>query len=95
MDIAPAVAPEDSFALPATLLWAFYELRACAVGAVTVGLFLAALYFLYYLVRLSRLPLDSREYKQQSHLLAPEALLRYIVVIASILLLNVLFGLYF
>lgn len=65
------------------------------VGTVAVGLFMGALYFLWYLVRLSRLPSAEREYKQNRHHLEPETLLRYVILIACLILLNVLFYTYF
>jgi len=42
------------------LLAAWMVVRAMVVGVVAVGLFVGALYFLYYLVRLSRLDYKSR-----------------------------------
>jgi hypothetical protein len=37
------------------------------IGTVTVGLLLGALYFVFYLLRLSRLPHKSREYRELSY----------------------------
>lgn len=42
------------------LLEAWLIVRSMIVGAVAVGLFLGALYFFYYLVRLSRLDHSER-----------------------------------
>lgn len=38
-----------------------------AIGIVVVGLLFGAIYFAYYLLRLSRLPKNSREYRQLSY----------------------------
>lgn len=82
-------------ALGGYLLAAWMVVRAMIVGAVAVGLFLGALYFLYYLVRLSRLDHSSREFRQQQHHLETEKLLRYVILIFCLLLLNVLFYSFF
>ena len=92
MNIVPA---ETSSQLLDAFIFLFYELRAVVVGVIGVGLFIGALYFFGFLIHLSRLPRDDKMYKQQAHLLEPENLLRYIILIVSIVTLNVLFFLYF
>lgn len=89
------VAPEPSTLVLDVISFLFYELRAALVGGVGVGLLLGALYFLGFLVYISRLPKDDRRYKQEAHLLEAEKLLRYVILIFCIVTLNVLFCLYF
>lgn len=64
------------------------------LGTVGVGLLIAALYSAFYLLRLSRLPKQSREYRQLSYHLESETLLRYVITIACLVLLNILVYVY-
>lgn len=43
------------------------HIRNVVVGIASVGLFIGALFFTFYLIRLSRLPKKSREYRQLSY----------------------------
>lgn len=64
------------------------------LGILGVGLLIAALYFAFYLLRLSRLPKKSREYRQLSYHLETETLLRYVITISCLILLNILVYVY-
>ena len=49
-------------------LWAMLgHLKNAALGTVSVGLLIGAIYFTFYLLRLSRLPKNCREYRELSY----------------------------
>jgi uncharacterized membrane protein (DUF485 family) len=60
------------------------------IGTLSVGLLLGALYFAYYLLRLTQLPKKSREYRELSYHLESETLVRYSITFACLIILNIL-----
>ena len=71
------------------------HLRNLFMGVVSVGLFIGAIFFTFYLIRLSRLPKKSREYRSLSYHMQSETLLRYAISIACLIILNILFYTFF
>ena len=69
--------------------------RNIIVGVASVGLFIGAVYFSFYLIRLSKLPKKSREYRELSYHMESETLLRYAITISCLIILNILFYSFF
>jgi hypothetical protein len=80
----------------ASSFWdAAWHAKNILIGTLCVGLLLGAIYFTFYLLRLSRLPKMSREYRELSYHLESETLLRYSITIACLIILNILIYTFF
>ena len=71
------------------------HVRNVVVGIASVGLFIGAIFFTFYLIRLSRLPKKSRQYRELSYHMESETLLRYAISIGCLIILNILFYTFF
>ena len=70
-------------------------LRNLVLGTASVGLFIGAFKFTFYLIRLSRLPKKSREYRELSYHMDGETLVRYAISISCLIIINILFYSFF